>query len=296
MRVNLGCGQAYMEGWLNVDGSPAVRADVHMDAVDFIRRHGHECTEVYMGHFLEHVLPGHAHSLLRLAASRLPAGSRVSAVCPDIRAVFEAYRMGTLDNRTLNESFIYSYVQPSHHVWCHDTDSLTQLFIEAGLADVTPIDPLTWPPVYWKAGPESLYQCGVVGTVLRHHDQAAEGGLERPSLDVALPPADDDGTSAAAAQEPPLSPDEELLERVARYRERVNRLEARLREAELGRQLASHHASTLQRSLDALHGSRTITLATRAAALAMPSGTRRREIAMKAARHVPLRRRPSDET
>ena len=55
MRVNLGCGQVYMEGWTNVDASRDVKADIYMEAADFLRQYADEIDEVYMGHVLEHV-------------------------------------------------------------------------------------------------------------------------------------------------------------------------------------------------------------------------------------------------
>ena len=123
MRVNLGCGQAYMEGWTNVDASPDVKADIHLDAAEFVRQYGDQVDEVYMGHVMEHLMPGYAVTLLRLLNERLRPGTVVSVVTPDMRAIFEAYLAGEVDNDKLNASFIYSYVQPSHHVWCYDGDT-----------------------------------------------------------------------------------------------------------------------------------------------------------------------------
>jgi GT2 family glycosyltransferase/glycosyltransferase involved in cell wall biosynthesis/predicted SAM-dependent methyltransferase len=164
VRVNLGCGQVYMDGWVNVDSSPDVKADVYLDAADFVRHYGDQVEEVYMGHVLEHILPGDALVTLRLLCERLPKGALVSAVTPDMAAIWAAYQRGEISNEQLNASFIYSYVQPSHHVWCYDTESLAELFRRAGFDDVEPIDPLTWEPVFHKEGPEARWQCGVKAT------------------------------------------------------------------------------------------------------------------------------------
>ncbi len=176
MRVNLGCGQAYMEGWTNVDASPDVKADIHLDAAEFVRQYGDQVDEVYMGHVMEHLMPGYASSLLRLLNERLRPGTVISVVTPDMRAIFEAYLSGEIDNDKLNASFIYSYVQPSHHVWCYDEATLLELFRRAGLQNAEPIsDPTSYPPVYHKVGPESQWQCGVRALAVGHEVAPARG-------------------------------------------------------------------------------------------------------------------------
>src|SRR5882762_10053986 len=103
-----------MPGWVNVDASPDVRADIYADAADFVRQYGDQVEEVYMGHVLEHILPGDSLVTLRLLCERLPAGAVVSAVTPDMSAIWAAYQRGEISNDHLNVSFVYSYVQPSH--------------------------------------------------------------------------------------------------------------------------------------------------------------------------------------
>ncbi len=129
-----------MEGWTNVDASPDVRADIHLDATEFVRQYGDQVDEVYMGHVMEHLMPGYALTLFRLLNERLRPGAVVSVVTPDMRAIFEAYLSGEITNEHLNASFIYSYVQPSHHVWCYDQASLTELFRRAGFEEIEVID------------------------------------------------------------------------------------------------------------------------------------------------------------
>jgi len=284
-----------MEGWVNVDASPGVRADVQLDAIDFIRRHGPEVEELYMGHFLEHLMPRDSHALLRLIAARVPSGALISAVCPDIQAIMKAYLAGEIGNQILNESFIYSYVQPSHHVWCYDTASLTGLFESVGLVEVHVIDPLTWPPVFHKEGPESAFQCGVAGRV--------------GSIPASLEPEDDSDasdpvTTAAEAemdgivQRLPMSTEEVLLQRVQRYRDRIHRLKAEARELRRKckegdhlfmrlKDLEARYADLDVRSrerearYELLAGSRTVAVAGRAqrlAGLILPAGSSRRRL------------------
>jgi GT2 family glycosyltransferase/predicted SAM-dependent methyltransferase len=218
MKVNLGCGQSYLEGWVNVDGDPSVRADIYADAFEFLQQYGAEVGELYMGHFLEHLLPASAVALLHLVRERLPSGAMVSAVVPDMRAIFNAYDAGEITNDELNDRFVYSYEQPSHHAWCYDESTLTRVFREAGFSDVESIDPLSWPPVIWKEGPESRWQCGVRAIVPE-------------SVDV-RPPADRSIVHSYPGElsppdELPVSTDEVLLQRITQLRAQL--------EAERGR-------------------------------------------------------------
>lgn len=228
MRVNLGCGQAYMEGWVNVDASPDVKADIYLDVAEFVRQYGDQVDEVYMGHVIEHLLPGYALTTLRLLNERLRPGAVVSAVTPDMAAIFDAYKAGEISNDQLNASFIYSYVQPSPHVWCYDPASLTELFRRAGFKDIEEIDPLTWDPVYWKEGPESRWQCGVKAAAGGHSlDEAqlyADAVARTPEL-AELDEAMDVATASAAASttEQPVTPEALLLERVEHLRTQLIR-------------------------------------------------------------------------
>jgi len=72
IKVNIGCGTDYLEGWINIDGDPAISCEIHMDldcenvtiplesdSVDFI----------YASHVLEHIwyLPQLKQELIRIA-------------------------------------------------------------------------------------------------------------------------------------------------------------------------------------------------------------------------------------
>ena len=171
-----------------------------------------------MGHVIEHLLPGAARSLLALLCDRLPKGAVVSAVVPDMRAIFAAYDRGEVSNDDLNARFVYSYVQPSHHLWCHDLDSLTQLFREAGFRDAEPIDPSEWEPVYWKEGDESRWQCGVRATATGSaHGQAVP---DAPAASATDARSTGDGAHAPTVEEM-------LLERVRRLKEALKEESAR---------------------------------------------------------------------
>lgn len=222
MKVNLGCGLAYMEGWVNVDQMHLVRADVYASIEDFIRERGDEFDEAYMGHVLEHMLPGDGFRVLRLLVEHCRPGTLVSAVVPDMSAVHDAYRSSEIDNWTYNYRYVHSYEQPSHHRWSYDGPALQQLFSAAGFERVEQIEPLTWPPVWWKEGPESRWQCGVKGVVPARAAPLSEDNqwasltrerleeMDRPGLESRYDtPEPEDATEPQPEPEPPLAGEEE---------------------------------------------------------------------------------------
>jgi len=231
VKVNLGCGLAYMQGWVNVDASPDVKADIYLDAAEFVRQYGAEVEQVYLGHVLEHLMPGDALTLLQLLNERLPTGALVSAVTPDMAQIFDRYLAGEIDNDDLNSRYVYSYEQPSHHQWCYDEAALTAVFRRAGFRVVEPIDPLSWEPVYWKAGPESRWQSGV-----RSHAAGTEPAEPLPTPAVAALSVEETerlgGGPVTAA---------ELLEG------RVRRLREQLQQASASRELLERRVAELER-------------------------------------------------
>lgn len=54
-KVNLGCGNDYREGWLNIDFNDSVRADVHCDFCDGLPIADDSCDYVLLDNVLEHV-------------------------------------------------------------------------------------------------------------------------------------------------------------------------------------------------------------------------------------------------
>lgn len=74
MRLNVGCGAHYADGWVNVDNNPAVYAEFHADAVELPFPDG-SAEMVYLGHLLDHAGPVWAGMVLTEARRILqPAG------------------------------------------------------------------------------------------------------------------------------------------------------------------------------------------------------------------------------
>jgi hypothetical protein len=86
VRLNLGCGDRYVEGWHNVDFGYPDRVD---ERVDLVSRRGElpwtGVTHIYAGHLFEHIWPSQAKRLAeRLLDCADPGGCLLMAVGPDV--------------------------------------------------------------------------------------------------------------------------------------------------------------------------------------------------------------------
>lgn len=98
MLVNLGCGDRYVPGWLNVDhdGSPHQK-DLALDITKKLPWKSDEILHVYMGHVLEHITQAQAKSLLRRLRPLVQSIGQILIVGPDIEVAQSMETAGTLE-------------------------------------------------------------------------------------------------------------------------------------------------------------------------------------------------------
>ena len=142
VRVNCGCGEFPLPGWINIDelGGRGVDVAKHVPPLPF----GDESVdEVYAGHFLEHLHQGEACAFLLEAKRVLRPGGRLGLMVPDMREVMRRYVVDEpapmefpagvhRDLRDLDElcaAVIFSTEQESHHQWAYDATTLTRLLV-----------------------------------------------------------------------------------------------------------------------------------------------------------------------
>lgn len=82
-QLNLGCGDYYVEGWLNVEYNIQLKADLHHDIRSGLPFDDSSVEIVYCGHVLEHLAPADLPGLLREIRRVLKPSGHLWVVGPD---------------------------------------------------------------------------------------------------------------------------------------------------------------------------------------------------------------------
>lgn len=142
MKIHLGCGTNYIEGWLNVDlDSPL--ADEHADFRNPLPYIDASADYIFNEHFLEHITREEGLAFLKECRRVLKAGGIFRVSTPDLRWLTAQYSSGKLDEwhdvhwvpetscRLLNEG-----MRSWGHQFVYDLPELLAILHEAGFSDV----------------------------------------------------------------------------------------------------------------------------------------------------------------
>lgn len=170
MRVNLGCGDRYAHGWLNIDhaGSPH-RKDLEWDLASGapLPWSAGSVTHVYAGHVLEHLSVETCHVLLAQLLPCMAPGGQIMVVGPDILVAEAMIADGTFDFRyghTLESLRFGGNRWPGDaHLWECDAVLVSMMLAESGWQDVTSMDIRDVPELWPVADRAPLWQCAVTG-------------------------------------------------------------------------------------------------------------------------------------
>lgn len=169
LRLNIGCGEYRMPGWINVDSDQRSAADLVLTVPPLPWPAG-SIAEIYAGHYLEHLDRDEGARFLSECFLALEPGGKLGILVPDMAEVFRRYIVnepapmewpaGTRrDLRDLDElctAILFSTEQPSHHRWAYDLATLKRALERAGFLVLGEIDRFHDPRVAVGA----WYQCG----------------------------------------------------------------------------------------------------------------------------------------
>lgn len=162
MKLNLGCGDRYAEGWHNVDwaGSPH-RKDEAVDLTGELPWTAQKWDLVYAGHVLEHLTIDQCQDLLdRLLCCMMDHG-KLMVVGPDIDRAQEMAIAGTLDVTMDSLKFGAHRWPGDEHQWECTPGVIEELLTSTGWRSVKEVGienvGLIWPIA--DRGP--TWQCAV---------------------------------------------------------------------------------------------------------------------------------------
>lgn len=162
IRLNLGCCDLPLKGWVNIDNStsPHIKADLVANALDLSEHFEPESVDqIYAGHLVEHLMPHEAELAIEHWKSLLKPGGKLAIMTPDFHHLCEQYLAGAITIEEMTDLYVYSYVQESEHRSLWDQEALFKLFARHGFNSIQPIDRMK--NEYSPYGVE--WQCGCSG-------------------------------------------------------------------------------------------------------------------------------------
>jgi predicted SAM-dependent methyltransferase len=170
LKLNVGCGAYPLRGYANLDSVPYQGVEVVAD-VPPLPYDDASLDEVWSCHFLEHLSQEDGAAFLAECYRVLVPGGALGVVVPDTREImrrwlngesgrveFPAGRFWDISNLDdICSMFIYSTIQPSHHLWSYDLMTLSRAVERAGFRVTGEIDREYDP----RLGTGQWYQCGI---------------------------------------------------------------------------------------------------------------------------------------
>lgn len=160
MRVNLGCGDRYADGWHNVDhqGCPH-RKDETVDVCGPLPWTG--ITHAYAGHLLEHLYVGQVLSLLRRLRVCMAPDGELMIVGPDVLIAQGMAVAGTLDVTLESLTQGARRWTGDEHRWHCTTYDVEELCRSAGWTQVRRVGIQNVPDMWPVADRGPRWQCAV---------------------------------------------------------------------------------------------------------------------------------------
>jgi predicted SAM-dependent methyltransferase len=142
----LNCGSCDLpltKPWLNLDisDSPHIQKDLQMDCRK-LDEHFNEGTvdRIYAGHFVEHLTPTEAEEWVAMCYRLLKPGGDLGFTTPDFDYIARDYIAGNITLERMNNLYIHSYDQESHHMSQWNYAAQAELCRKVGFSEVSELD------------------------------------------------------------------------------------------------------------------------------------------------------------
>lgn len=168
MKLNLGCGDRYAEGWHNVDFGTTHRVDERVDLTGALPWEPGAFTHAYAGHVLEHIAPEDCVPMLRRLRRCMTPGGHLLVVGPDCDVAQWMIDNGTFD-------FTYHSMEllehgagrwaGDEHLWRCTAAGVYELISEAGWREISDLHGVAHVDDFWPVADRSPQWQLAVGAV-----------------------------------------------------------------------------------------------------------------------------------
>ncbi|MEA5114151.1 MAG: methyltransferase domain-containing protein [Geobacteraceae bacterium] len=132
MKLNIGCGHKYLDGYLNVDAGIDSLADVRMDALD-LQFASSTVDSIVASQLIEHLGFFKSRYFLAECFRVLRPGGMLRLETPDIERTFEVFLAGGRVAREAALQWVYGAESTGmHHVFCFPIELLREITAETG--------------------------------------------------------------------------------------------------------------------------------------------------------------------
>lgn len=162
MRLNLGCGDRYAPGWVNVDRAECPhRKDQIVDLAGKLPWPAGGVSHVYAGHVLEHLPVEVCVALLGRLLPLMAPGGQIMVVGPDLDRAQMMAEAGTLDVTIESLQFGAHRWAGDEHQWECVPTILIAMLDEAGWQDITEVGIANVPKMWPVADRGPQWQCAI---------------------------------------------------------------------------------------------------------------------------------------
>lgn len=166
MLLNLGCGDRYADGWINVDYESPHRKDQTVDLTGELPWEPRSVAQAYVGHLLEHLTLDDCRNLLRRLRPLMVLGGAIMLVGPDVeraqRMIDDGAGLAEMYGATMDSlRFGAGRWSGDVHRWECTEAQLVDLLVETGWTSIVTYKIDDVAPVWPVADRRPQWQCAV---------------------------------------------------------------------------------------------------------------------------------------
>lgn len=161
VNLNIGCGEFYVPGWLNIDATddPRIRKDLRGDVTQGLALPTGTMERIYLGHVLEHIVLEQVPVVMDEVLRLLVPGGEVMVVGPDCDKVRLTGDLQLISGAVHGAGRWADDV----HQWECSERMLVEILADAGLKDVEAVPIIEVSARGWPLVSEARWQSAAYG-------------------------------------------------------------------------------------------------------------------------------------